>query len=89
VTDRPTADHATRSATVGRIYIRSTAMRPIANNWQRSVVGVSWTENVTNDEVERITGQKACWLYSVGCAVMVVPYMRSKRFLHLRENRDF
>jgi len=26
-TDRPT-DHATRSVTVGRIYVRSTAMRP-------------------------------------------------------------
>ena len=27
VTDRPT-DHATRSVRIGRIYIRSTAMRP-------------------------------------------------------------
>ena len=26
-TDRPT-DHATRSVTIGRIYVRSTAMRP-------------------------------------------------------------
>jgi len=34
-TDRPT-DHATRSVTIGRIYIRSTAMRP--NN---TVIG-SW-----------------------------------------------
>ena len=28
MTDRPT-DHATRSVTIGRIYVRSTAMRPI------------------------------------------------------------
>jgi len=28
VTDRPT-DHATQSVTIGRIYVRSTAMRPI------------------------------------------------------------
>ena len=30
-TDRPT-DHATRSVTIGRIYVRSTAMRPNNNN---------------------------------------------------------
>jgi len=32
VTDRPTdrpTDHATRSVTIGRIYVRSTAMRPV------------------------------------------------------------
>jgi len=34
VTDRPT-DHATQSVTIGRIYVCSTAMRPIINevNW--------------------------------------------------------
>ena len=32
VTDRPT-DHATRSVRIGRIYVRSTAMRP--NNMNR------------------------------------------------------
>jgi len=31
VTDRPT-DHATRLVTIGRIYVRSTAMRP--NNFE-------------------------------------------------------
>ena len=30
-TERPT-DHATRSVTIGRIYVRSTAMRPNNNN---------------------------------------------------------
>ena len=32
-TDRPT-DHATRSVTIGSIYVRSTAMRPKTNNRQ-------------------------------------------------------
>ena len=38
VTDRPT-DHATRSVTTGRIYVRSTAMRPndINNNNNKTV----------------------------------------------------
>jgi len=36
VTDRPT-DHATRSITIGRIYVRSTAMRP--NNTHANVYG--------------------------------------------------
>jgi len=40
-TDRPT-DHATRSVRIGRIYLRSTAMRP---------------ENITKIE-EETTGQK-------------------------------
>jgi len=31
-TDRPT-DHATRSARIGRIYVRSIAMRPNNNKW--------------------------------------------------------
>jgi len=31
VTDRPT-DHATRSVAIGRIYVRSTAMRSNNNN---------------------------------------------------------
>jgi len=31
VTDRPT-DHATRSVTIGRIYVCSTAMQPNNNN---------------------------------------------------------
>jgi len=30
MTDRPT-DHAARSTTIGRIFVRSTAMRPINN----------------------------------------------------------
>jgi len=32
VTDRPT-DHASRSVTIGRTYIRSTGMRPNNNDW--------------------------------------------------------
>ena len=35
LTDRPT-DHATRSVTIGHIYVRSTAMRP--NNTRISVL---------------------------------------------------
>jgi len=36
VTDRPT-DHATRSVTIGRIHVRSTAMRPNNNNGQSNL----------------------------------------------------
>jgi len=38
VTDRPTdrqTDHATRSVTIGRIYVRSTALRP--NNNKKAI----------------------------------------------------
>jgi len=34
-TDRPT-DHATRSVRIGRIYVRSTAMRPNNNSAMKS-----------------------------------------------------
>jgi len=40
LTDRPT-DHATRSVTTGRIYIRSTAMRP--NNYTEVSFNMLWT----------------------------------------------
>ena len=37
-TDRPT-DHATRSVTIGRIYVRSTAMRPNKQQGQHPLTG--------------------------------------------------
>jgi len=39
VTDRPT-DHATRSITIGRIYVRTTAMRPTGNNNNERICNV-------------------------------------------------
>jgi len=41
LTDRPT-DHATRSVTIGRIYVRSTAMRPNNNSTTMFTVLSSW-----------------------------------------------
>jgi len=38
-TDRPT-DPATRSVTIGRIYVRSTAMRP--KNWKIAIISQQW-----------------------------------------------
>ena len=47
-TDRPT-DHATRSVTIDRIYVRSTAMRPFNNDTMFSHdVTRSWPRNPNN-----------------------------------------
>jgi len=67
VTDRPT-DHTTRSVRIGRIYIRSTAMRPKNNKWENrifNIIVVSYKACINY----RSSSSSSCFAFSVSLVI--------------------